>query len=246
LKKDSLHIADFISYFKDKALIKDAEIKAFYTSLEPEITGNTISIRISRLIKKLVISRIAQGEYILGSTKAYQPVPESELLTLYKKLKKEFPLLPFCVWSTKLLNEFMLHQPFHFFILVETESDATETVFNYLKEFNKEVFFNPDENTLYLYAFRYKRSIIVKNLVTEAPMQTIEKIQTISIEKMLVDIFCDRSIFNAQQGSELEQIFTEAFSKYSVNKTKLIRYASRRAKRKKMNEFLHYLNLNNE
>jgi len=58
---------------------------------------------------------------------------------------------------------------------------------------------------------------------------------------MLVDVFCDSLIFNAQQGSEMEIIFKESFEKYTVNENKMLRYADRRRKKKELNEYLNII-----
>ena len=83
-----------------------------------------------------------------------------------------------------------------------------------------------------------KETLIVKSLVTEAPIQKIEGINTTTLEKMLVDVFCDDVILSAQQGSEMRTIFQEAMNKYTVNENRMIRYADRR--RKKVT-FMNYL-----
>ena len=44
---------------------------------------------------------------------------------------------------------------------------------------------------------------------------------TITIEKLLVDIFSDEVLFAAQQGGEMERIFREAFEKYTINENKM-------------------------
>ena len=85
----------------------------------------------------------------------------------------------------------------------------------------------PDEN----------ESLIIKSLVTEAPLQKIEGVNTVSLEKMLVDVFCDDVIFAAQQGSEMRNIFHEAKRKYVINENRLFRYANRRNKKDSFKEY---------
>lgn len=46
--------------------------------------------------------------------------------------------------------------------------------------------------------------IIITRLTTEAPTQKINKVVTQTIEKLLVDIYCNPIIFAAQQGVELK------------------------------------------
>ncbi len=50
-----------------------------------------------------------------------------------------------------------------------------------------------------------------------------------SLEKIMVDIFCDQE-FSFLQGAELFTIYKNAFDKYTINRTKLLRYVSRKGK----------------
>jgi len=54
----------------------------------------------------------------------------------------------------------------------------------------------------------------------------------------LVDIFCDEVIFSSQQGAEKRTIFTEAFAKYTINQSKMLRYADRRRKKEELDQFV--------
>jgi len=125
----------------------------------------------------------------------------------------------------------MVHQPGRFHILVEVEKDAVESVFYFLKESKYLVFIEPNSDILDKYLPDKNESLIIKSLVTEAPLQKIEGVNTVSLEKMLVDVFCDDVIFAAQQGSEMRNIFHEAKRKYVINENRLFRYANRRNKK---------------
>jgi hypothetical protein len=83
-----------------------------------------------------------------------------------------------------------------------------------------------------------KEALVVKSLVTEAPLQTINKINLPTIEKILVDIFCDDVIFAAQQGPEMRTIFQEAMKKYTINENRMLRYADRRRKKDSFHQYL--------
>jgi hypothetical protein len=186
-----------------------------------------------------VLNRIGRGKFETGKGKNFIPEITPKLKTIYSKLKKEFPYLKFCIWHTSTLNEFMLHQSGNFYVLVEVEKEAIQSVFYFLKEANHSVFIDPTNDLLDKYLPSNKDSLIVKPLVTEAPIQNIKGINTTSLEKILVDIFCDDVIFSAQQGSEMRAIFKEAFSKYTTNENRMLRYADRRGKRE---SFKNYLN----
>jgi hypothetical protein len=89
------------------------------------------------------------------------------------------------------------------------------------------------------YVMDSNEPIIITRLTTEAPTQEINKVVTQTIEKLLVDIYCDPVLFSAQQGAELERIYQSAFEKYAVNNTKMLRYASRRNKRDEIENFIN-------
>lgn len=122
---------------------------------------------------------------------------------------------------------------------MEVDKVATQSVFYFLKEMKKDVYLEPDANLLTLYATNADNIMIVTSLVSEAPVRHIEGVPVPMLEKMLVDIFCNDVFFAAQQGSEMNNIFKEAFEKYTLSENKMIRYADRRRKK---TAFLKYLN----
>jgi hypothetical protein len=81
-------------------------------------------------------------------------------------------------------------------------------------------------------------SLIVMGLISKSPTVEINRIIVPSIEKILVDIFCNPSLYASFQGSEMTYIFENAFKKYDVNATRLYNYANRRNKRKDLEHFI--------
>lgn len=211
----------------------------FYRTIEPGIKKNTVNWRIYNLVQEGVLNRIGRGKFTLGKGNAYIPEISSKLAAVYKKIKSDFPFLTVCLWSTSVLNEFMLHQPGKYYQLLEVDKDAMESVFYYLKDRNYPVYVEPSKELIRRYMIDEKEPWIIKSLVSEAPLQQVNGIPTVTIEKMLVDIFCDPIIFNAQQGSEMNQIFKEAIGKYTISESKMLRYANRRRKRKELDNFLN-------
>ena len=74
-------------------------------------------------------------------------------------------------------------------------------------------------------------------------MNYIKDIPVISIEKLLVDVFCDAE-FNYLEGSELSAIYDNAFYKYTINKNKLFRYAARKGKKEEISKFMETIKAN--
>jgi len=225
-------------HFKNKVVFETQDIAAFYEQIEKDIKPTTVNWRVYTLVQSGVLQRIGKGKFTWGKGKNYVPEISSATKTIFKKLKTKFPFANFCVWNTSLLNEFMQHQPIRFFMLVETDKETTNSVFYFLREIKKSVFIEPTNNILEKYIVNEKEVYIVKSLISEAPTQNVSDIETASIEKMLVDIFCDDVIFSAQQGAEMRIIFKEAFAKYTINQSKMLRYADRRRKKEELSQFV--------
>jgi hypothetical protein len=88
----------------------------------------------------------------------------------------------------------MLHQPAHFFTLVEAGKDAIESIFQFLQEHRNNVFLHPDRNTLERYTIATPKAIIVLPLVSEAPSQEVHTVNMLTLEKLIVDVFCEPDI----------------------------------------------------
>lgn len=211
----------------------------FYRKFEPEVKETTVNWRIYILVQTCVLSRTGRGKFTLGEGRHYAPQITSKIKKIYGRLHEQFPYLQICIWNTSVLNELMIHQPGRFYTLIEVEKDAAESVFYSLKEDKHAVFLNPTAHILSHYASDEKEVVIVKSLVSEAPIQDVQGVRTITIEKMLVDIFSDETIFAAQQGSEMHNIFREAYNRYTIHENRMLRYANRR---KKKEGFDNYLN----
>ena len=216
----------------------------FYKNFEPAIKSTTVNWRVYKLVQLGIINRIGRGKFRLGAINKYRPELPDKIFTLNKKLKKQFPFLTFCFWDTSVLNEFMIHQPGKFYLLVEVEKESMESVFYFLKENKYSAYLNPDTEIIDKYLSSEKNPVIVKPLVSEAPVQNIKTVNTVTIEKMLVDVFCDTDIFSPQQGSELKNIYKEAFGKYTVNKNRLLRYAGRRRKKVDLINYMESISSN--
>ena len=226
------------NHFKSKAVFETKDIVEFYEQFEKDIKPTTLNWRVYTLIQEGVLQRIGRGNFKLGEGRKF--IPEISLVTksIFKKLKAEFPYANFCVWNTSVLNEFMQHQPNRFFLLVETDKETTNSVFYFLREIKKSVFIEPTNDILEKYVVNDKEVVVIKSLISEAPTQNISEVETATIEKMLVDIFCDDVILSAQQGAEKRTIFKEAFTKYTINQSKMLRYADRRRKKEELKQFV--------
>lgn len=215
----------------------------FYSSKDQEVKTTTVNWRIYKLVQEGIITRVSRGEFKLGFGKSYFPGLSNKQISLYRKLKTEFPFLSICIWNTSVINEFMLHQPGRFYNLVEVEKEGMESLFYFLKDKNMPVYLDPSPELIRRYVTDEKNPWIVKLLVSESPTQEINGITTVTLEKILVDIFCDPLLFDAQQGSEMDRIFKESFERYAISESKMLRYASRRRKKQELEIYLNEISI---
>ena len=111
-------------------------------------------------------------------------------------------------------------------------------MFQFLRSENIPAFLEPDEEIIQNYLPDNRTPVIILPLVSEAPLQIVNSVQTVTLEKILVDLFCDTTTFFAYQGSERSTIFKEAFDRYTVHQNKLLRYARRRGKKDALLSYL--------
>lgn len=195
--------------------------------------------RVYALVHANILARTGKGKFSLGTSRTFIPELSATLKNLYRDIQRQFPYVQVCVWSTSVFNEFMLHQPGRYYLLMEVDKDVTQSVFHFLAETKKNIFLEPTAEVLNLYASKEKNAVIIKSLVSEAPVQLLQNVFTVTLEKMLVDIFCDEELFAAQQGSEMQTIFRNAFDNYTINENKMLRYADRRRKKEAFLNYLH-------
>lgn len=191
--------------FAGQQHISRDELFGFFRSFEPDLKEATFTWRIYSLKEKNLLKSVRKGVYTLSVKPPFHPQIDTLLKEIAAKISKQFPAAKYCVWNTRWLNKWMIHQPGRFLLLVEVEASATESVFYFLKDGNyKNVFLNPDDNLLERYVYEQTESIIVKTLVTKAPVKKEKKRIIPAPEKILVDLFVERKIFAPFQGSELD------------------------------------------
>ena len=132
----------------------------------------------------------------------------------------------------------MRHQPFKNFTIIEIEKVAAEQVFNELNSQFQHIFINPDDVIFERYISALDNVIIIKNLYSEAPILKQNELSIPTLEKILVDILIDDTLFAAQQ-SEINFIYKSAFNKYDINESKLKRYATRRNREEELEKILN-------
>jgi hypothetical protein len=237
MRLTNTHIQELKVAFGNKEYFLVEDLFALYQSFDPTVSKSTVNWRIYTFVKTEVIKRIGRGKYKFGNENYFKPQITQKTLEINSFMKANFPYLNYIIWHISEINsvsQHLINRDTHY---LEVEKDAIDPVFEQMKEKFKYVYRRKSNEDVYF----GESVIVVRSLVTGSPTQLVEKVPTTSIEKLLVDIFADKE-FEFLQGNELTHIFSNAFSKYTINIDKLLRYASRKAKRLQLEKFIKTIN----
>ena len=203
---------------------------------QTDIKASAITLQINRLIASGSIRRIGRGEYELDKNglPEFIYLPSEEEKSIFMKLKQLFPFLDICIWSPKVLASYMLHVPNIGYTFVDVEKDGMETVFHVLQdmELGRNILLSPSPTDCERY-LTGSNAIVVRQLIGQSPLTMVDGCIVPRIEKILVDVLGDNELFFAS-GSETYNIYEFAFERNQINKSKLLRYASRRNRKEKV------------
>lgn len=224
--------------FKGRETFSREELYDFYRKFEPDLKETTFRWRIYDLKNKQIIATISRELFTLSYKPVFKPEIEDTERKIFAKIDKQFPSLKFCIWSTKIVKEFMLHIPGKYISILQVEKDAIEPTYRFLKDQNfQNVFIEPEEKEIERYIFETETAIVLQPLISKSPIQKVNTVATTTLEKLIVDLYSDKKLFAAFQGSEYVHIINNAFKRYSIDFTKLFQYAKRRTKETELLEF---------
>jgi hypothetical protein len=232
-----------IEEFKGREYFSREELFDFFHYFEPELKEGTFGWRIYDLKNRNIIKPLKRGLYVISNKPRYKPDISSSLLNIAKQLTDRFDEIKHCIWETAWLNEFAQHQTSRSTLFIEIEKGFEESLFYELKDTTRrEVFLNPDKKAIDFYIAESKQPVIIKKLLTRAPLskKTEKKVKFYipTLEKILVDLYADERLFYYLQGSELMHIYENALTSYTINFTKLFSYAKRREREQEIKQFM--------
>ena len=240
-----LHLNELTKAFLASGQVQKSALRSFYASFEPALTEQTFRRIVYALEKRQALTPIAAGIYAIHengtppSKKNYVPVLSQSHQALKQILQETFPYLETLSWETGMLGEWMTHQPANNQIILETERETCESVFNYLQQkYSGQVFLEPDRTMMERYILPLSESILITRLMTQSPKKKMRWLVFPCLEKILVDVFVDSDKFFAFQGDELVHIFENSFAAYWISEKTLFRYAGRRKVATRLMEFI--------
>lgn len=227
------------------ALHSDFGLHDLYAYLdgEADISRHTVSWYLTKLTESGQLRRIGHGKYAKDDKQKFTISPTEEQQSLNEALKQHWPFAHFCIYDGSIISPLQHLLAANNITYIETEREATSAVFNHLKDKGLIAYLRPTRDLIYNYIDLSQPAIFVKPLITESPVQECNGVLVPTLEKLLVDLQKDADFFYLQE-AEGFNIFRNAMSLYTINESRLLRYASRRGIRKEIETIIKSINSN--
>ena len=206
----------------------------------PSGSVRSMDTELRQMVAAGILERTGYGQFRLcpDLKPPYIPAVSPEMKTLFSGIQERYPYADFCIWQARSISSFMQHVPSIDVMILETDRSAAEAVYEDAREMAGErmVLLRPTEKEYRLYASGTP-SLLVKDLISEAPVIRVDGVTTASLEKILVDITIAPE-FEFVRGAELYTIYENADQMYRIGKKAMLRYATRRGKKDEIEKLI--------
>lgn len=213
-------------------------------TLKTGLSEKTYHWAICGLVRDGALTRLGYDSYSLSTDlpkNDYVPDYSDTAEKLISLISEKYPYVPFTVFETVLMNEFLNHLIAQNTFFIQVEKESSIFVFRFLQEYGiKNVMYNPSRNDFNLYWT--KDCVVVTDMISEAPIRR-DKLHVLMLEKMLVDMVADKLIASTFSKAEMPDVLEQAQSRYLLDKVRMMRYARRR---NRQDVLLKYLEGSNE
>lgn len=224
-------------HFSGIPQIPTIEIADVIRSHFPELSTNTISWRINQLKKEKLLFQVGRGLYTFNYKPNYTAESSLKSKRLYNRVKSIYTG-EIAMWDTIMLSQISGKEIPKYWVFLALNKDDLNSLFDDMREFSKPVYLQPDKETTARYLIPQDEAIILTTLISETPTERSGDYLSPSIEGILVNAWFEHEQYLQPIGLDIHKLYEQAFTKYNVNKSKLLRYAARRDKRKEINELL--------
>ena len=205
----------------------------------PQLRESSFHWAISGMLRSGSIIKTGYNEYQIPDgreKKPYRPLYSELAAALLTQISEKYPLVSFTVFETVLMNDFLNQLIAQNTVFLQVEKEFSIFVFRYLQDLGcTDLMYKPSKAD---YALYWKPDcIVVTDLISEAPINEGSS-HDICLEKLLVDMYCDKLISTTYSQAEYQDVLQEAVHNWYVEKPKLLRYARRRGKEEEIKHIL--------
>ena len=197
-----------------------AAVKQSLSDANIELADNTLREYMSAAMTEGIVSNAGRGWYSRHTKPvSLDPKPVAKII---REVKKAFPLLDFCCWSTVQFNPFAHHLIAQPTIFLYTESDALETVAGFLKKEGWDAWSNPGKSIAERFVHPGDRTVVLRPAIVKQPET---KDHVAPIEKALVDLVIEAQKLKLLDIPEVQRIIDTALGAGLLQLAVLLAYA---------------------
>lgn len=188
-----------------------------------ELADDTLREYLSEAMGKGIVSDAGRGWY----SRHDQPVilDPAPVAKLVRVVKKAFPLLDFCCWSTVQFNPFAHHLIGQPTLFLYAESDTLDSVAVKLRELGWDAWADPKQKDVERFVHPGEKTVILRPSISKQPEG---ETQVAPIEKALVDLRVEAGHLKLMDLSETKRVLDSVLRSGLVQLPVLIAYAARR------------------
>lgn len=211
-----------------------AVVKRSLSDANIELADDTLREYMSAAMTAGIVSNAGRGWYSRHAKPvSLDPKPIAKIIRV---VKKAFPLLDFCCWSTVQFNPFALHLVAQPTIFLYTESDALNIVADTLKENGWDSWANPGKAEAERYVRPGEKTVVLRPAISKQPVAAD---YAASIEKSLVDLMVESSKLQIMDPNEVQRIMDTVLQAGIVQLPVIIGYAEIRGVKFESREITH-------
>ncbi len=211
-----------------------AAVKHALSAVEFELADDTLREYMSEAMSSGIVSNAGRGWYSRHTKPlSLDPKPVAKII---RAVKKAFPLLDFCCWSTVQFNPFALHLIAKPTIFLYAESDALETVAGFLKKEGWDAWSNPGKSIAERFVHPGDRTVVLRPAIVKQPEA---KEHVAPIEKALVDLVIEAQKLKLLDTPEVQRIIDTALGAGLLQLAVLLAYADEKREKFDSQEVTH-------
>ena len=214
------------------------DIVSFIEELGGSASRKTVVWNVNDLVRHGKATRFGRGIYGFFPKPQFQQPLSEQAQAACSMLRDKFKYLIVTVTDTGALGQFMNLQPFSAVVVLETKESAAGAVLSALRKDGLEACSKKDFSTFERYISSPRYFVVRPELSVNPKLPQRANIRAANLEKILVDLVCDETIYGQYQGEELLNIYKNATESFAVNYSQLLKYAAARKKKAPVLEML--------
>lgn len=233
--KKSLLFNSLLPALKEQsAYFSLAAVKRALAAAEIELADDTLREYMSEAMSSGIVTDAGRGWY----SRHRQPVSldPKPVAGIIRAVRKAFPLLDFCCWSTLQFNPFAQHLIAQPTILLYAESDALDAVADALREAGWDAWANPGKTDVARFVQPGERTVVLRPSIVKQP-ECREHVAP--IEKALVDLMVEAPKLQLMDVPEAHRILDSALASGLTQLTVLLGYAETKREKIESEEMAH-------